>query len=195
MATELTQKQNYHAQTNIKATFSSVDGTKSKDHSFHSIKQLGTFLRSNQIPKGWMMAVEDQNLRHMDARGANLSAVTFSNCCLDNVSLDGAKMDYMSIEGGTARGISMRDTQAEGTTISNVDMPGARMEGAQWSNVVAENSNLSNAQVDGGTTFDSVGFPGSQVPNTIIAMIPEGQAKTAPAEISRPQAKAPSMAG
>lgn len=196
MATELTQKQNYHAQTNIKATFSKIDGSAQKDYEFHSIKQLGTFLRSNQIPKDWMMAVEDQNLRHMDARGADLSSVSFTNCCLDNVAMDGAKIDYMSIEGGSARGISMRETHGEGITLSNVEMPGTRTEGAQWSNGLVENSNMANSTVDQATTFDSVGFSGSQVPREIIGMIPEGQAKTPPAEIRRPQARtSPAMAG
>ena len=185
MATELTEKQNFHAQTNIKATFSTIDGSKQKEFSFHSIKQMGTFLRSNQIPKGWMMAVEDQNLRHMDARGADLNSVTFTNCCLDNVKMDGARVDYLGIEGGTARGLSMQGSHGEGMSISGVEMPGVRLQGAQWSNGVIENSNMAGGQVDATTTFDSVGFPGCQVPNDIIAMIPEGQAKTGPAEISQ----------
>lgn len=194
MATELTEKQNYHAQTNIKVTFSKLDGSKSKEHSFHSIKEFGTFLRSNQVPDDWAMAVEDQNLRGLDARGAKLPTASFTNCCLDFSSLDDVQADYMSIEGGTAHGISLRRTKGEGITVSQVDMPGVHLEGAQWSNSSVENSNLANGRVDESTKLDSVGFSGSKVPNEIIGMIPEGQAKTAPVSLARPQAGASATA-
>lgn len=190
MATELTQKHNYHAQTQLKATFSSFDGKKTKDFAFHSIKQMGEFLRSNQVPQGWLMSVEDQNLRGLDVRGAKLPTITFTNCCLDNASFDNASAGYMTIEGGTARGISLRGTKGEGITVSNVDMPGVHLEGAQWSNSMVENSNLARGRVDATTKFDSVGFSGSQVPNEIISMIPEGSVKTAPVSLARPQAGA-----